>query len=105
MLQEYTKKMKNSAESYFYGIIVTIIILSYILYLAYWPWFRPLEWRKRMSTIRQKYRTDPLFVIQRIGLGLFDKHPNFDLWYERIVLLVGIVFAIVMLIFIIWNLK
>jgi hypothetical protein len=97
--------MKNSAESYLYGLIITFIILVYLIYQAYWPWFKPLEWRKRKSIFRRKFKNDWLFMPQNINLRLLERHPTFDLWYARLGPLVVIVLVLAMLIFLYSNLR
>ena len=97
--------MKNSAESYLFGLIVTFIILFYLIYQVYWPWFKPLEWRKSRSVFRRKFTNHWLFIPQNINLRFLEKHPKFDLWFARIGPLVIIAFVLAMLIFLYWNLS
>jgi hypothetical protein len=86
--------MEKYAESYMMGIFLGVGGLAYIIFLAYWPWFKPSEWRKRTHRHRRKIQHDWPLLPENVSYRFLKRYPEFDLWYARIGYLLGIAFFV-----------
>jgi hypothetical protein len=87
------QKMEKYAESYTMMIFIGVVFFIYVIYLAYWPWFMPQEWRKRTRRHRGKIQRFWPFLPENVSYRFLKRHPDFDLWYARIGYLIMIVLA------------
>ena len=86
------------------SIFLAIIGVFYGIYRAYWPWFKPKEWRKRTNRYRRKAQKNLPFLPETVLYRYLNKHPDFDLWYARLGYLLMIVLFIAIIIVLYWNL-
>jgi hypothetical protein len=70
------------------GVLFTILVgiggTGYFLWMSYWPWLKPEEWRKRARRYREYIWTNWSFLPEGVLYRYLKKHPNIDLWYARI---------------------
>lgn len=86
--------MEKLADSYFTGILLGIAGVCYFIYLAYWPWIKPEEWRKKTRRYRRKAQKNWPFLPENLVYQFLKGKPNLDLWYARIGYLIMIILSI-----------
>jgi hypothetical protein len=79
-------------------IFFGVVVLVYTIYLAYWPWFKPQEYRMRTLQYRKKIHRDWPFLPENVIYPFLKKHTRFDLWYARIGYLSMIVLIITIIV-------
>ena len=92
------KYMERHTESATNAIFLAILFLIYAVYLAYWPWLNPKEWRKRTYRHRANVQMNWSFLPSNVVYHVLQQHPNFDLWCARIGVLVMIIWTITIII-------
>jgi hypothetical protein len=90
--------MEKYAESYLIMIFLGLVGLLYLGYLAYWPWFKPQEWRIRTRRHRRRIQRDWSFLPENVSYRFMKKHPEFDLWYARVGYLSGMTLFIAVIV-------
>ena len=74
-------------------ISVKIIFLLLWLLLAYKPWIRPEEYIKFLNNGRKKTVKNH----ESFTYSFFRKFPKLDLWFARIISLLGILICLIIL--------
>lgn len=91
--------MEDRANGAIFTLVIGIAGTVYFLYLAFMPWFRPNEWRKREINYRKRIKKNWSFMPEAVVHSFLEKHPKLDLWYARIGYLFG---SILFLTFTLW---
>ena len=86
--------MEKLADSYIIGILLGVGAFSYSIYLAYWPWIKPKEWRSRSRQHRRKAQKYWPFLPENLVYRFLRGKPDLDLWYARLGYLLLAIFSI-----------
>jgi hypothetical protein len=94
--------MKEDAGGYLVVMLGAFILLVNFLYLAYWPWFQPREWRKRIWGRRRSIQQNWPFLPENVTYKFLRGRPKLDLWYARIGYLIMALIFIIIIVLMYW---